>query len=293
MGGLEGVSEYLSGPWLVVLLTLFGLAVGVLIGLFGVGGGFLVTPLLQLMFGIPYTIAVGSSLCFTIGSGASGLARHVRAGNYEPRTIAFMAVGAMAGALGGAQFNLHLNAAFGKVTYTLIMHSLFVVMLLATAVLLLARPRGEGQRRSPLQRLPLPPRVDLADPGPNGVSVPGLFVTGGAIGFLAGLMGIGGGIFMMPILVLIVGLSPHQAVGTSLGVMIWSGIMGTVKYTLNGRVNLWVAMALLVGSTVGIQVGAAICTRIHGYRLTKWFSLLVLAVVAFLIFDFVRQIQAL
>ena len=292
MTGLEGVSAYLDGPALAVALAVFGLVVGVLIGLFGVGGGFLVTPLLKLLFGIPYPVAVGSSLCFTIGSASSGFARHLRLRNVEIRSTILMAAGAVVGAVLGANLNLFLNERFGgegSEVYDLIMHGLFIVMLLATGFMLLRQQGGARCGASVLQRLPLPPRIDLPSADLPGVSVPGTVLVGVAVGVLSGTLGIGGGIFMMPLLLLVVGLTPHQAVGTSLGVVAFSSIAGTVEYATKGEVNLWVAMALLVGSTVGIQVGAWLCARLRGPTLTRYFAALVFLLVAFLVFDFARK----
>ncbi len=291
MGGLESVSPHLSGLVLGAALAALGLVVGVLTGLFGVGGAFLVTPLLNLLFGIDYRVAVASGLCFTIGSSAAGASRHLRMRNVEWRSTGLMAIGAVGGAVGGAFLNDFLDHRFGtgeSETYTLIMHGLYIVLLVATAAMLLRRRPADRSGRSLLQRLRLGPDVDLPGADLMGVSIAGVVGVGLAIGIMSGLMGIGGGIFMMPLLLLVVGLRPHVAVGTSLGVIVFGSISGTIKYGLAGDVNLWVAMALLVGSTVGIQIGAWTCGKIGGRRLTRYFAILVLAVVGLLIVDFVR-----
>lgn len=291
MGGLESVSEHLSGLPLAAALAGLGLVVGVLTGLFGVGGAFLVTPLLKVLFGIDYRVAVASGLCFTIGSSAAGASRHLRLQNVEWRSTGLMAIGAVTGAVGGACLNDLLEHRFGtgeSETYTLIMDGLYIVLLAATAAMLLRPSATERTGPSLLQRVRLGPRIDLRSAELVGVSIAGVVAVGLIIGLMKGLMGIGGGIFLMPLLVLVVGLRPHLAVGTSLGVVVFSSIAGTVKYGLAGDVNLWVAMALLVGSTVGIQIGAWVCSKIGGRRLTRYFVILVLAVVAMLLVDLVR-----
>ncbi|KPK82984.1 MAG: hypothetical protein AMJ81_08640, partial [Phycisphaerae bacterium SM23_33] len=105
---------HLPGPPLLVALAAFGLLVGVLTGLFGVGGGFLVVPMLNLLFGIEWNIAIGSSLAFTIGTGAGGAARHARLGNVEPRATLIIGSAAVVGAVAGATLLQYLKTVLGR-----------------------------------------------------------------------------------------------------------------------------------------------------------------------------------
>jgi len=281
---------YLHGPELVVLLAALGLAVGVLTGLFGVGGAFVITPLLKVAFGIPYELAIGSSLCFTIGTASSGMARHMRMRNFEPRCVLVLGLTSIAGAVAGATLNKFLRETLGEHDYTLMMHVLFIVILTATA-LLVARNKADGRSgRSLLQRLPVAPYIDLPAGELSRVSLPGLCALGVGIGVLQGMMGIGGGVLLMPLLILVVGLTAHQAVGTSLGVILFGSTAGTIKYGLDGSVNMWVAMGLLVGSVFGVQIGAMICRKLHGRRLRRYFAILVLLVVAALVADLAHKL---
>jgi hypothetical protein len=109
--------------------------------------------------------------------------------------------------------------------------------------------------------------------------------VGFAVGILTGLLGIGGGVLFMPILLLVVGLTPHQAVGTSLGVVLFSATTGTIGHGMDGNVNLPVAMSLLVTSTIGIQIGARICHKLKGDRLRKYFALIVIGAILVLLLD--------
>jgi hypothetical protein len=280
------VQAYLSGPLLLAALAGLGLVVGVLTGVFGVGGAFLLTPLMKLAFGIPYDVAIGSGLSYTVGSCASGAARHMRLRNFEPRTVAVLGATTVVGALAGAALNAFTKGRLGERNYTLTMHALFIVMLLATAWLIGRKGRLQRSRKSPLRRLPLPPRIDLPRADLPGVSLPGLCVLGLFVGVLKGMMGIGGGVVLMPLLILVVGLTAHQAVGTSLGVVVFSSIAGALGYGWGGKVNLCIVMALLVCSVFGIQVGAWICDKLHAERLQRYFAILVLVVVAAVAADF-------
>ena len=109
MVGLSEAAFNISDPILPALLVVMGLAVGILTGLFGAGGGFLIVPALNILLGIPYPLAVGSSLCFTAGSGTTGLSRYARMGNVEPRILVIVGVWSILGAIGGAWLQRELE----------------------------------------------------------------------------------------------------------------------------------------------------------------------------------------
>jgi len=291
-GPLAALLE-LHGPGLWGAMAAFGLVVGLLTGLFGVGGGFMIVPLLKLLFGIPYPIATGSSLSFTIGSGASGMARHLRLGNVEFRATVLMGVGGVVGAWLGKDLQGVLQAgigAEGRAGFDMVMDGLFLGLLLLTAFLIWSRKDDEPTGTSVLQRIRLGPTIDLPRTGLAGVSAVGLALIGLLVGGMTGLLGIGGGVLFMPLLILVVGLPPHQAVGTSLGVVLFASISGTIGHGLKGHVSLPVVVSLLVGSTIGIQIGAAVCQRLHAARLRKYFVVLVLAVAVWLAANLVAAV---
>ena len=280
MTALESVFDwnipaYFGGPGLVLGLAVFGLIVGTLTGLFGVGGGFLITPLLSVAFGIPYGLVIGSSLSFTIGTASSGMSRHVRLGNFEPRCTVILAGASMVAAILGGMLNRFLSDTLGAIQYRNTLDGLFVVVLAMAAWLVGRNKAPHHSGKSLLQRLRLPPHIDLPAAGLRHVSLPGICLVGLAIGLMTGMMGIGGGVLFMPLLVLAVGLTPHQAVGTSLGVVVFGSMAGTIKYGLDGNVNLWIVMALLVSSVFGVQVGAWICHRLRARHLRRYFAILV------------------
>ncbi len=283
----------LAGVWLFAALAGLGLIVGILTGIFGVGGGFLIVPLLHVLFGFHYNIAVGSDLCYAIGAGATGAARHMRLRNVDLRSMLILAAGAVVGAVVGATLLSHLKetlGAGGSENFNQVMDVLFVVLLIVTAFLVFRGSVGGGGGKSLLQRLRVPPYVDLPAAGRKSVSLPGLLMVGLFVGVLKGLMGIGGGVLLVPMLLLVVGLSAHQAVGTSLGVVLFSSIAGTIKHGLTGNVNLMVAMSLLVGSTIGVQIGAWICQRLHPTSLRRYFAILVLLVAAALAWQLISSL---
>lgn len=281
-------SCYLSGPALWVALAGIGLVVGVLTGLFGVGGGFLIVPLLFVLLGVPYEVAIGSSLSFIVGTSAAGLPKHVRAGNVDRKTVLLLAGGSMVGAVLGDVVQdtlVDIVAGGDPGTFDRIMTVLFIALLLVTAWLVFRGRREHTSGRTFLQRLPLGPRVNLTDVGLDGVSLPGLVVISLGVGIVTGLFGVGGGVLFVPILLLVVGLDAHKAVGTSLGVVMLAAIAGTIKKGFAGEVNLLLAMCLLVGSGVGVQLGVWLCTQLHAQRLRRAFAVVVLLAAALLAFN--------
>ncbi len=270
---------YLSGLPLLSGLAAMGLAIGVLSGLFGVGGGFMVVPLLSLAFGLDYRIAVGSSLAFTVGTGAGGLAAHWRGGNVATKTMLIIAGGAACGAPLGAMLLGCFYDALGAARFTSLMDVLFIALLAVVAGLL---GRRKTNRTGPtlLQMIPLPAYIHIQRANLHRVSLPGLVAVGLLSGILSGLLGVGGGVILVPLLIVVVGLSAHQAVGTSLGVVLLASISGTIKYGMDGSANLWIAMALLIGSAFGVQLGVWMCRKIHAGQLQRWFAILVLVMAA-------------
>jgi len=259
-----------------------GLLIGTLAGLFGVGGGFLTVPILESLFGFNFTISVGSNLASSVGTSSVGLSRHAKLGNVEPRTMLLLALGSVPGALIGAEIHQQLYSLMGD-EFRQLMRGLFVVLLLAAAWLVWRGPKRTRHGKSLMQRLPIGPYVDLPRAGIDRVSLTGLIVMSLGVGVLVGLMGVGGGVLFMPLLVMVVGMSAHQAVGTSLGVVLCSTTVAVLRYGAEGRVSLWIALSILTGSAVGVQFGSWLCDRMHARRLRRYFALLVIGAAALLV----------
>jgi uncharacterized membrane protein YfcA len=270
------IQAALGGPALLAVLAGMGMVAGVFAGLFGVGGAFLLNPVMIVLLGMDESIVVGSGLAFIIGTSAAGVSRHIRSRNVEFRSVLSLGVGAVAGAALGSLLHASLRASMGEGPFRTLIQALYVVLLTCTSWLVFRDSPPHVSGRSFLQRLPLPPHVDLPAAGLTGVSVPGLAMLGILIGLTTGMLGIGGGVLFVPLLVLGVGFPAHQAVGTSLGVVMLGSISGAVSHCLEGHVNLWIAMSMLVGSSIGIQIGVAICDRLHAKKLRRYFALVLL-----------------
>jgi len=280
----------LQGPVLLVALAVIGLTVGILTGLFGVGGAFLINPILIVLMGMQETLVVGSSLTFTIGAAASGAARHWRMKNVEVKTMLILIVGALPAVLVGQLVHVAMRDALGPAFFAAVFRALYLAVLLVTAWAVYADTGRQVSGKSPLQRMPLGPRVDLSGGDLKHVSLPGLLLVGGGIGVANGLLGIGGGVLLVPLLLTVVGLKAHLAVGTSLGVAGLGSIFGTVLYGRIGNVNLLLVMMLLVGSAFGVQIGAWICQQMHAKKLQRYFACVVLLAVALVAADLAKKL---
>jgi len=269
-------------------LSAMGLALGIVSGLFGVGGGFLSTPLLRVLFGVPYPTAVGSTLVYILGTSAAGCVSHRRRGNVNGKAVACIGLGSVAGVLIGDAILHAMRDLFGQhITY--VMHALYIVLLMVIAWRISRKAPTQPGRNGLLHRLPLGPRVDLGEGPLRGLSVPGLAGLGVCGGMLAGAMGVGGGVLFVPILILAVGFTVHQAVGTSLGVLMIEAVVGVARKGWRGDVDLGIGMSLLIGSSIGAQIGAAISDHLHGRRLRKYFAAVVLLAAVLLAADMIRR----
>ncbi len=283
-----GFSSYLTGHVFFLSLAGLGFIIGILAGIFGVGGGFLLVPLMNILLGLPIELAAGSATCYIIGTSTTGVIKHFHRGNIEIKAALYIAFGSMMGAVFGdiLQDWLVLLAGGNRSLFEQIMQGVFVLLLLIIAwVMSRESSYDEKSDIRPvtfLQKMRFGPDTDLPQSEQIGVSIIGLFGIGLSGGLLTGLMGVSGGVLFMPILVLGVGLAPHLAVGTSLAVVLVGSISAVIKKTLSigqtgsGKVSLPITVALLAAGAVGIRIGIAISHKLHGERLKKYFSIIVL-----------------
>ncbi len=264
-----GIGQEVSLP----LLASVGLFIGYIAGMFGVGGGFLLTPLLMYGFGVPAPIAVGSALCQKCGTSIASFLKYRHLNRGEPRIDLVMLGGSLLGVDAGTRLLRHLTGLgtwhFGggrsAPAVNLVLDVLFILLLSATAAYVFRdawRSYRSGVRRGdrtiagPLARLRLPPLIDLPNVHLQQVSVPILAYLGFVLGVASGLMGIGGGILLMPVLLYGYGLSVRNAAGTGILLLFVTVAFGTFEQALLGYVSLKLAMAILIGSSIGSQLGA-------------------------------------
>jgi len=273
-----------------VLLGLGGV-VGFLSGVFGVGGGFLLTPLL-IFIGVPHAIAVASSANQLVGASVSGALAHWRRGNVDFQMAIVLLVGGFAGSAAGVWF-FGLLRRWGEIdvaislSYTLLLGTLGSLMLVESTRALL-RHRRPGARRKLHQHiwlhgLPLKMRFRRSKLYISALLPIGL---GFFVGVLSAIMGVGGGFVMVPAMIYILGMPTAMVPGTSLFQIIFVAAAVTVLQALeNGTVDVVLAMVLLLGGVVGAQLGTRFGTKLRGDQLRALLALLVLAVAGKLAFD--------
>jgi len=298
-----------EGPLLYGVLLILGLAVGILTGFFGVGGGFMLVPLLNVVLGINYEIAVGSSLSFIIGTSFSGVLAQRGSGNVHLEVAAYLISGSVFGAVFGdvLQNILLFTVAGGRVElFTLWMHAIFILVLIGTiAAVRPGRDAGAGAQSAGIKKMPLlarigpPPRFHTSEtqllPGHAGFSVPATFLVGFLIGITTGLLGIGGGVLLVPVLLGLFGLSHQKAAGTSLAIIFVTSIAAIIKkgFTDIPKVNLVLTMVLLISSVIGVRAGIALLQRTGGKSFRQYFVYVLLAVIILIGVDVVRKAAAL
>jgi uncharacterized protein len=270
-----------------------GLAVGLLSGLFGVGGGFLMTPLL-IMFGIPSTVAAATDSNQIVAASVSGTYAHWRVGNVDFKMGLYLLVGGFIGGLAGVELIKVLRAMGDagfviKITYVLMLGSVGTYMFIESIQSMKKKKTEEVKEEKDskiarfLRSLPLQTRFEKSGVT-HSVLVP--VVLGGFVGVLAAIMGVGGGFLMVPVMFYILKMPMHVIVGTSLFQILFTCIEVTFlqSYT-NHTVDFILAVLLLVGSTVGAQIGAIFGRKMKGDQLKIILASIVLVVTVKIVLD--------
>jgi uncharacterized membrane protein YfcA len=270
-----------------------GLVVGLLSGLFGVGGGFLMTPLL-IMFGIPSTVAAATDSNQIVAASTSGTYAHWKVGNVDFKMGIYLLVGGFIGGIAGVQ-GIKVLRAMGnadfviKMTYVLMLGSVGTYMFIESLQsmrkkqLQADKPQTTSKLGALLASLPMQTRFEK-----SGVTHSALLpiIFGGFVGVLAAVMGVGGGFLMVPVMVYILRMPMHVVVGTSLFQILFNCIEVTFlqAYT-NHNVDFILAVLLLLGSTVGAQVGAVFGRKLKGEQLKIILAVIVLVVTVKIVFE--------
>ncbi|MEL6126331.1 MAG: sulfite exporter TauE/SafE family protein [Pseudomonadota bacterium] len=275
-----------------LLLGLGGL-VGLLSGLFGVGGGFLMTPLL-IFIGIPPAVAVATEANQIVASSFSGVLAHLKRKTVDFRMGLVLLSGGLVGSAFGVQV-FKILTAMGQVE--LLVSLCYVVFLGVVGGLMfieslnaLRRSRNgapvpKRRRHNWVHGLPLRMRFRASN---LYISAIPPCVVGLAVGVLAAIMGVGGGFIMVPAMIYLLGMPTNVVVGTSLfQIMFVTGFTTLMHATQNYTVDAALALLLLLGGVVGAQIGAQLGVRLRGEQLRILLAIMVLAVCAKLLFDLV------
>jgi len=270
----------------IFLLLGIGGGVGILSGMFGVGGGFLMTPLL-FFIGIPPAVAVATGANQIVASSISGVLAHFRRKTVDVRMGTVLLLGGMLGAAAGVKVFAALKA-MGQVD---LLVTLFYVVFLGTigglmfmeslSAILKARrsgpaPQAVRKRRDRMSALPLKMRFRTSG---LYISVIPPFLVGATVGVLSAIMGVGGGFVMVPAMIYLLGMPTKVVVGTSLFQIIFvTGFATLMHATTTYSVDVVLAMFLLVGGVLGAQLGTRIGAQMKAEQLRILLALLVLSV---------------
>jgi uncharacterized protein len=279
-----------------ILLGLGGI-VGFLSGMFGVGGGFLITPLL-FFIGIPPAIAVATGANQVVASSVSGVLAHLRRKTVDFRMGLVLLAGGMIGSSLGIVVFAKLSAA-GQVdlliqlSYVLFL-GLIGALMLQESLRALRRNRRAGgtvTRRSHdhllVHRLPL--KMKFRTSGLY-ISVIPPVVIGAAVGFLSAIMGVGGGFILVPAMIYLLGMPTKVVIGTSLFQIIFiTGFTTVMHATTSFSVDMALALLLIIGGVIGAQIGAQVGLKLKAEQLRILLALLVLSVAVKIALDLLLQ----
>ncbi|MHC1550118.1 sulfite exporter TauE/SafE family protein [Phyllobacterium sp. K27] len=272
----------------VNIFVLFGMgaAVGFLSGMFGVGGGFLITPLL-IFYNIPPAVAVATGANQVIASSFSGALTHFKRGTLDIKLGSLLVIGGIV----GAAIGIYVFVLLRELGQLDLIVSLLYVVFLSTIGGLMLYESVQAMRRTRAGQL-----ATLKKPGQHNwvhrlpfkmrfraskiyVSIIPILVLGAAIGFLSSIMGVGGGFIMVPAMIYLLKMPTNVVIGTSLYQIVFVTAFTTVmQATTNQSVDIVLAFLLMSGGVIGAQYGARIGQKLRGEQLRALLAMLVLAV---------------
>ncbi len=283
-----------------LLLAGIGFLVGIMGGFFGVGGGFIAGPLM-FWLGVPMNYVVGTDLAHMTGKSIVAAKRHRVLGHVDIKLGLIMILGTIVGVESGARVIEFLEAS-GKVdtvigiAYVVILliistftawESLRALRMIRTEHLDVKEALGFRGMTRHIQKFRIPPMISLPASGIGSISIWLIVGVGFITGLLAGLLGVGGGFVRMPMLIYVLGIPTHVAIGTDLFEIMISAGYGTLTHALKGNVDVMMALVMHTGAALGAQIGAVLTRFFAGPRIRLLFSALPLLGVVMVLFQLV------
>ena len=303
LGGHKAYTPAYYTTTIFVVSILIGLCAGLITGCIGAGGGFIITPALM-SAGVKGILAVGTDLFHIFAKAIMGTAVHKKLGNVSVKLAIAFLVGAGLGVTGGGVINRTLYEAnpvlsdtFISIVYVVLLgflgiYSLTDFLRLRKGGVDVGAHHGEsgrgaeaasGKRGLParLQAAKIPPLITFdEDLIPGGKKIPGVFVAvcGGFVGFVAAIMGVGGGFLTFPMFVYILGVSSFTTVGTDiLQIIFTAGYASIAQYAVYGFIFYTLAMGMLIGSLIGVQIGALTTKVVKGIYIRGFYATAIMA----------------
>ena len=303
LGGKSAYTPAFYSTTIFVVSILVGVVAGLITGCIGAGGGFIIAPALM-SAGVKGILAVGTDLFHIFAKAIMGSVLHRKLGNVNVKLALVFLVGAMVGATAGGlinrvlyEINPVLSDAFITTIYSIMLGGLgFYALADFLKAHKAAKASGDmggdahgggsegaelGAMPRKIQSVKIPPMVGFdEDVTPGGRSVSWLFlvVSGALVGLAAGIMGVGGGFLTFPIFVYVLGVSSMTTVGTDIFQIVFTaGFASITQYAIYGFIFYTLAMGMLLGSLLGIQIGAMVTKVVPGIYIRGFYALAVLA----------------
>ena len=249
-----------------VLLLLLGLAVGIAVGLMGVGGGIILVPALVYLLNMNQHVAQGTSLLLQLPPiGIGGLYFYWKQGHVDLRAGLLCALGFLCGGYFGSNLALSISSRD--------LHALFGIFLMFSAVMLWHKTRmpSSASAHSPATGASSPEAVAKK----NGIRVMSIFLIASVVGVMGGMFGVGGGVMLVPLLVLLFHFDQHTAQGTSLVALVPpTGLLAFLNYWHAGDVRFQVGLLLMPGVFLGALAGSKFALRLSPRRMRRVFAVL-------------------
>ena len=286
--------------------AVLGAGGGTLTGFFGAGGGFIITPALNIFLGLEMNMAVGTSACQVLGASTFSLCNHLDRRLMGIKVAICAGLGIPLGTFCGSRlvkamkglpaWNIN-NMAVDPVNVILLgIFSVFLLliggwMLFDNFYLRRHCDDDENKHVGIMYTLRIPPlgRFRTVPAGP--FSIPVLVFLGGIMGFLSGLLGIGGGVIMLPMLFYAVGQETKFATHTDMMLIFLSGAFSTLFHAIDHNINYPLAVAMMAGAFVGAGVGAKLQKKTRAKSIRQYFSLEVLAAWLLVMYKLVRILK--
>jgi len=285
-----------------------GFIIGILSGLFGVGGGFLLVPLLNAVFGVPYNIAIGSSLFQMVATSSASSFKHRSYGNIDYKLAGFVLMGSAMGVELGARILMWLKSigtitingsTIGKMNFWI--NIVYIILLSLVGISMFLESR-KAKKRAPrggvvdtifsqkIQSIKIPPLTSLPISNIEHISICHLIALGFVAGILSGLLGIGGAFIMNPAFIYLIGVPTSVAIGTSLFQTVFISGYGALTHFFKGNIDFALVVYILAGSLVGSQLGAKMHNMLRGAYIRYYFSWLIFFTAGIILIKFIFSI---
>jgi len=279
----------------IFIILGMGTGVGMLSGIFGVGGGFLMTPLL-IFIGIPSPVAVATEANQIVASSVSGVLAHWRRGNVDFKMGSILLIGGVIGSTGGVWLFAWLSTLGQidlviKLSYVVFLGIIGSLMMVESIKFMFNQRKGPSSKKRKLHQhnwlhgLPFKMRFRKSK---LYISALLPLAIGAFVGVLSAIMGVGGGFVMVPAMIYLLGMPTNVVIGTSLFQIIFVTANATfLQSYLNQTVDIMLASLLLVGGVIGAQIGTRIGAKLKSEQLRVLLAAMVLMVCGKILFDLI------